>query len=817
MRITYNDISKRIRNRDTKTNTDSFVPRIYTEHNVFCTNNAVDAIMHWESLAVTSNEAFNKALDIFDEVCINENQSTINRCLQHLAENVDKVRDASQLMRSLKYRSGRMKKKISTKIKGKYDPISDAIGNSIKSINAALSKNGVSVDNKTIEEAYEFLYNESKKAKECDRIVENYSKISKRFNIDHMVSEIAYPNDIYHVVLEIARCMDTYNIPFKSKYCNALEASYYALNKNNMNYPNDKIIEAVTDYFIFSSGLNESNLEDIKEVKDISIIFGKDDFDSIDYFFDEPEEFEDNTATDLVEAYCSPFNEKFTLKKDIKNKEKELKKAGRGLVKAAKQGNPDERLDRKTKREIDDFRKECAKDPDNKNNISRLKALISSIFSKSPYQIVFELPNFFAIIRGSFVIVGTYINPVLGLIAFITNQILKMTFSRKQTEKIIKAYQDEIDSVKSKLEKTSDKETKSNLEKYLAELNKDYAKIKEYENNLYTDEENYERDTSTEYNGEEDNDFDDWDDFDFEEAASIIYIADIMQSINESLIDDNIDGIVSKNIYKLDNDTIDALTDFSITVPVILEKDKLCESLKEYRDSLRGSSSINDYIRIDCLNENISKLESDATVYATSSNLNGIRCYLACLNELALMNGSKEYVMEMDFTNTLKLAIDRLKKTAVNLKDKEKQASNAIDVSVNNISKGIETALMNDNRDAVINGKILPSASKCIKIACTFGVAWAINPAVAVIGALGALACSKKLKTKERQLIMDDIDIELKMVDRYIKQAEDDGDLKKVRQLEIMQRNLQRQQQRIKYRMHVVYNQKVPNVTSDDD
>jgi hypothetical protein len=64
---------------------------------------------------------------------------------------------------------------------------------------------------------------------------------------------------------------------------------------------------------------------------------------------------------------------------------------------------------------------------------------------------------------------------------------------------------------------------------------------------------------------------------------------------------------------------------------------------------------------------------------------------------------------------------------------------------------------------------------------------------------------------------MDDIDIELKMVDRYIKQAEDEGDLKKVRQLEIIQRNLQRQQQRIKYQMHVIYKQDVPSVSGNDN
>ena len=123
---------------------------------------------------------------------------------------------------------------------------------------------------------------------------------------------------------------------------------------------------------------------------------------------------------------------------------------------------------------------------------------------------------------------------------------------------------------------------------------------------------------------------------------------------------------------------------------------------------------------------------------------------------------------------------------------------------------------MNDNREAVIKGRILPSASKCIKIACVLGVAWAINPAIAVIGAIGGFACSKKLQAKERQLVLDDIEIELKMCERYIKQAEDDNDLKKIRQLEIIQRNLLRQQQRIKYKMHVVYNQNVPDVSDND-
>jgi hypothetical protein len=828
MNITVNDISRRLRNRDAKLTEASLTPRLYTEHNVFCTDNAVYAITHWESLAETSNEAFNKALDVFAEVCINSNKSIINTCCDYLVENVDKVRDATQLFNSLKYRSSRLKRKVSTKVSKQYDPVNAAIRNSIKSINNTLQTNGVapqnSANNESVEECFNRLLTEAKKMKECDRITENYNKICKRFNIDKIITETSTPNDVYVAIIEIAKCIDTYNIPFKNKFSHALEASYYAINMHNMNYDAKSIIESVTDYFIFSSGISESNAKDIKEVKDISIVFEQGDFDCISYIYeDSTNALEDNeyNVNDLIESYCYPINEDGIVKQ-FKSKEKEVKKATRKLIKDAKKGNPDERLDRKTQREISDFRKECAKDPDNKNNIVRLKSLITGIFTKTPYQIVYDLPNFFGIIRASFIITSASINPVLGLVTFITNEILKLHLSRKQTEKIVKAYQSEIDSVRNKLESAKDEESKNNFNKYLEELEKDYAKIKEYENDLYSEDENDERDTSTEYgkNNDDDDDwgFDDWDDFDFEEAASIVYISDMMQSISEGLIDDNIEGIVFNNLYKLDNDSIDNIADFSITVPVILEKDKLCEALIEYRDNLRESANnVDDYIRIDCLNENIYKLRENSRVYATSNNLSGIRCYLSCLNEMVKMNTSEHYITEMNFSNTLKLAVNKLKQDATKLKDKDKQVSSSIDAAVSNISKDMETALMNDNREAVIKGRILPSASKCIKIACTLGVAWAISPAIAVIGAVGAFACSQKLKAKERQLVMDDIDIELKMVERYIKQAEDENDLKKVRQLEIIQRNLQRQQQRIKYKMHVIYKQDVPNVAGSDD
>ena len=55
------------------------------------------------------------------------------------------------------------------------------------------------------------------------------------------------------------------------------------------------------------------------------------------------------------------------------------------------------------------------------------------------------------------------------------------------------------------------------------------------------------------------------------------------------------------------------------------------------------------------------------------------------------------------------------------------------------------------------------------------------------------------------------------MCERYLRLAEEKNDMKAIRQIEITQRNLQRQQQRIKYKMEVTYKQDVPNVAGSDD
>ena len=255
----------------------------------------------------------------------------------------------------------------------------------------------------------------------------------------------------------------------------------------------------------------------------------------------------------------------------------------------------------------------------------------------------------------------------------------------------------------------------------------------------------------------------------------------------------------------MNNDSIDSIVDFSSTVPMVLNKRFIKEALINERNNLRNKDNKfgNDYIRIDVLNENIQKLDKTSNVYGTTNSLKDSIYLLKSIKEIANLNNC--VMMEMDISNTLKVAIKNLKRGAMNLSDNEKKISSNIDVSVNAVMKSIESALKQDNRDAVIKGRLIPSASKTIKLALSSAVAWAVNPAIAVIGVIGYFGCMKKMQKKERQLILDDIEVELKMCERYINKYEGENDLKKVREVEKIKRNLERQKQRVKYKMSFEY------------
>lgn len=153
--------------------------------------------------------------------------------------------------------------------------------------------------------------------------------------------------------------------------------------------------------------------------------------------------------------------------------------------------------------------------------------------------------------------------------------------------------------------------------------------------------------------------------------------------------------------------------------------------------------------------------------------------------------------------NNIKLFQMGLKKKMKDLSAKEQGFCRNLDGSFSRLVKSMQQALVSDRREAIIKGSVIPSLSKAIKWGCVIAGTAIINPIAPIITAIGAFAMSKKLTKKERTLLLDDIEIELKVIDKEIGIAESDNNTKKMRALMKEQRNLQRQYQRIKYNIRV--------------
>lgn len=157
-------------------------------------------------------------------------------------------------------------------------------------------------------------------------------------------------------------------------------------------------------------------------------------------------------------------------------------------------------------------------------------------------------------------------------------------------------------------------------------------------------------------------------------------------------------------------------------------------------------------------------------------------------------------VNEMNLVNNLKLAQQRFKKSIVKMSDKEKKLSHQMDSVYDRFVYQIEKNMSNKNREAVIKGSVIPSFSALIKLALAAGVASFISPVLSAITVLGGLAASKKATANERKYILDEIEIQLKVVDKKLQLAENNNDMKSYEQLLKIQRQLQSERNRIIYR-----------------
>ena len=542
-----------------------------------------------------------------------------------------------------------------------------------------------------------------------------------------------------------------------------------------------------------------------------------------------------------------------------------------------------------------------------------MRQVLNKIFTKDPALVVDDLPDIFKWVRNFGVLLATAVSVPAGLVSLILNSFLKSNLEKDRMKKVIKYFEAEKDKAEDKLYSYSSESKQKQIQNYVDALENAIERLKNYENTLYTDEYNSERE------------FEDDDEYTTESMNKIILnnlisdsqeAAEFIVTIGDKILHDQKakkteakDAIDESSYFKYitENGRFDmVLVSYDITN--VKDKYKLSESLDTivstvnnmiYNKSGRvvlsfGESAVDlrfvskckivtslaeetvinnaitdsDKMRICTIMEaadNLSKLEESSITKVREAMLSN-RVYKLDRSQLetvfeawslygvpieesdmmlgfsrwgSMMYDCGEYVTEdemarkaqsfaNDFNknatvteqlegieimnqvlltekfdlNSLKLAMMSFKKKAKDFDAKQKEMSRDMDIAFNHFIKSLKSAYSVDHREQIIRGQVNPSLSKIIKIGIGLAVVGVASNSIVLpaIGALGMLAQSKHMSTKEKKLILDEIDIELKVLDREIKKVEDSGkSTKKYRTLLTYQKNLQNERARILY------------------
>ena len=639
----------------------------------FLEHNALEKIHNWIGLSHDANIAYLEAINTFNKMMEYTNhKSVLETTCDYLITEMNKVRDAKQLKRSLKAKLSQMKKSINI-IKNK-NPFS--IGNKVSTNND--SSSAITSDNEVItdnikEECYNLLLNECDSIIEIDRILENYNKICKRYNIDNLFKEcmLGY-RDLYNTIYEATRLIDTFNSPFKNIYEVALESIWYSLKKRFIMVENSQIIDNVTDYFIFSQSLNESEISDIKDVRHMSPLYTPDNFGVLSYLDDKD--------------YINKENNKFIVLKDKTQKEKD-KESSKGNHKepfsyytmAHHKGNkgvPDrndygvggretekkhyplysklhmsiEEVFSDNSSDIIEDQEEIVVDPmivlkskvnnlyDLNDKISLITSMMSNIinYSYNNNSISRTISNLISLIKSAYVYDidnSDMRDKINNLINNITNNISLYCIDKNTNDNILEPlkYNISIIDYQIKDSKDYDKYNTDNLSLFKDKLNDAYNRIK----TLYTISVN------------NDNIYKVYDNSKDELLGKKIMI---VNSLLHNLNDINID--ILDNFKSLSINTISNIVLFSNIYPNIIDLNSLKNKLLLLRSELREQNNI-DYIRIDNINNILDKIDSNINnkYFNTFNSIDDILKCLFLLHELknSIINNSENNNIFIDY------------------------------------------------------------------------------------------------------------------------------------------------------------------------
>lgn len=865
MSLTYKDIITRQRNLLTGANVNPNinVQQLYESlKENYSYQKAKLILENWTGFG-DENISFPKAIEVFSIISDQDNKSNIENAANIIeGKIIPKLRNAKQTNMLNHYKQGWIKHKHTAMLndtkdnenavskakanggylvnslhpnrKYKRDIYGRKIGEEKKNENT--NKNSNDDNTKTTEECFDRFIQKAYINEQCDRVLSNHIKLTKRFNLDNNIrkcplSQVSLQECIYN----ICNLIDTYDIPFGVKYNIALENTMFLMSKNCVPVNNSFIIDSVTDYFLMSEEVTNERLHDMVYIIENSKFFSDQELSIVSYLYQD-----ENAIIESIE------NEEDILTSVEENKVHDMflnykKKRTVTLKKKQKL----ESL--KIKKEIHDFKKS------NNKSIEKFKATISRIFVNSPEGIINDLPDIFTFVRLGIVICGFAVNSVLGIITLITGFFLKMKISRERMDIVISHYEKECNNYKKKINEATDEQKKKNYEKLYKQYKSDLSKLEIYRDNLYTEAENDKR-LEEKYRKEAENsddfNFDDFDlDFNFDEQTAIEYtnrMSILYEQLSYSRLDlmsaisNNITNLSSDDIYnlteaiKICNDMIDCPRYITILEDELLKtrsnkSNSYIISLQRI-DTIKNCISDIDKVKYNSLLESVNVYNENECIFNIKNTYETLK-YKYDIIEDTIDYVSRKSVTEakdeksgISFISKVKIASENLRKTALKAKDKDKEISMKLDSELNRTMKSAKNVMISGSRENIIKGSFLPSVSKCIHIAIASGVGYLINPVLSVVGLLGFVGCSKVLTEKERNLILDDIDIEIKMCDKYMKIAEDKEDLNAVREIMKTKRSLERQRARILYNKKYIFKNKkqydMPDIKSknkDDD
>ena len=975
-----------------------------------------------------------------------------------LREYVSKTRDAKETLKYMKQKLGRAKSKITTKIQNNFDDLWQATNSTVGSAKDNFKKNTEPYKNaianaktrakqaghklksampkkeEALVEVYEAMVDQATKIVSIDRILENYNRLSKRFNIDRIIQENTVTNDVADTCVEICALVDTYDMPVKARFNTALETVWYGLHKNGFTFNESELVTTISDFYMASGG----NSFACKSILEASMIFDKGDYmGDIDVITEEePEDDEpiqeifglskkekeqraaakakaqsqikelNNTYKshkDKISKLCkaikvdgidinskidfesqyggyiaiiaswideagvvessistekkmksmakqvndyikknnlpgsadinahddfinieimvpygffdeSAISYEYMVEGKLSTKErKNIKDSDYGIPSKRKYPMPDEshvrsaiqmfnhvdsadeaELARNIKKKIKQYgmsvdvgeKNRFSKyyKPANENGVisaavreyatynsgypvledadgdkpgiklsdsdfdkilndyktsndtakqSKLMTVVRKLYSLKPKNAIEGTPSLLSYLRNILVIGGFAINPVVGVISFIADQVATAHYKREEVAEMREAFKAEIRKTDKKIDSTKSQSQKDNLTAYRKALTDAYNKIDEYYEGLLTDKElddkydaaddddikagggsfgDAELDAFEDMFGDDfDDDFGDFDDMEgFEESGKfVVLMGNLYNIFSEDCEEKSFDQHKCRKMIRMNPSIVGDLAKITDKYPQIISKHDLTNAIDDVRSDIQiGAVRINMIERYDLNNTYDELMRSPNTIIEQSDIFTEAKRFAAqieitkALNEIYSACVYYSPLTEASFTNSLKLAGEKLKKGIQKASDADKTISKNIDSAMSSFTRSAERAMTNDRRDAIIRGSVIPSASKIIKGAIMAGATTLVlGPAVAVIGVLGYLGMSKKLNDKQRKALIDEIEIELKMCQKYIDLAESKNDLKALKKLYTIQRELEKQRAKIKYKI----------------